>query len=389
MGREFLAGVMLALYLVSGNWSVARVVDLEPLAIYQPRVWAVLGLVMLAIVGGHKARPRSSTLIAELAWFGFTALSITWAPDIELGQVQVIDVGLLIAVALAVHRLTITGDVERLADSLRLTLLVLYFGLAGIAVVGGLGSGRLAVLGGGANVFGRNMGLLCVFALERALFPDRHQPSRRQGLLFWSAVACVAAGLVTLSGSRGCMIATAIACAVLLSFGRARFHRKLAVLLGVLGLFLALLFFTSVGALVIESFSYRVVDLLFGERYVSGRDQLYTVAIDHGFDRPILGHGIASFAANTPWPYCHNIVLDAWYETGAIGVLLLGVYFSQYARLQVRLGSKGRELWIAAATLILVASQFSGGRYDCRALFVFAALALALPRPPPRESRSS
>lgn len=380
---------MLALYLVSGNWSVARVIDVEPLAIFQPRVWAVLSLVMLSIVGGHKARPRRSTLIAELAWFGFTALSITWAPDLELAQVQVIDVGLLIAVALAVHRLSITGDVERLADSLRLNLLVLYLALAGVAVLGGLGSGRLAVLGGGANVFGRNMGLLCVLALERALFPDRRQPNRRESLLLWSVVACVAAGLVTLSGSRGSMLATSVASAVLLSFGRARFHRKLAVLLGVFGLFLALLLFTSVGALVIESFSYRVINLLVGERYVSGRDQLYVVAIDDGFERPILGHGIAAFAANTRWPYCHNIVLDAWYETGAIGVLLVGVYFSQYARLQLRLGGKGRELWIAAGTLILVASQFSGGRYDCRALFVFAAIALALPGPPPREPDQS
>lgn len=372
---------MLALYLVSGNWSVARVVDVEPLAIFQPRVWAVLLLVLLAIVGGQKAQPRRSTLIAELAWFGFTALSITWAPDLELAQLQVIDVGLLISVALAVHRLSITSDVERLADSLRLSLLVLYFVLAGAAVLGGLGSGRLAVLGGGANVFGRNMGLLCVLALERALFPDRRQPSHRQSLLLWAAVACMAAGLVTLSGSRGSIIATAIASAVLLSFGHASFHRKLAVLVGVLGLFLALLMFTSVGALVMESFSYRVINLLVGERYVSGRDQLYRMAIDGGFEQPILGHGIASFAANTPWPYCHNIVLDAWYETGAIGVLLVGIYFSQYARLQLRVGSRGRELWIAMGTLILVASQFSGGRYDCRALFVFAAVALALPRP--------
>jgi hypothetical protein len=388
VGREFLAGMMLALYLVSGNWSVARIIDVEPLAIYQPRVWAVSLLVLLSIVGGHQARPRPSTLIAELIWFGFTALSILWAPNLELAQVQVIDVGLLVAVALAVHRLTKTGDVERLADSLRLNLLVIYFALAGIAVAGGLGSGRLAVLGGGANVFGRNMGLLCVFALERALFPDHRQPGRRQRVLLWSAVACVAAGLVTLSGSRGCVIATSVAAAVLLSFGRVGFQRKLAVLLGVFGLFLALLLFTPVGALVIESFSHRVVKLLLGERYVSGRDQLYVVAIEGGFARPILGQGIAAFAANTPWPYCHNIVLDAWYETGAIGVLLVGVYFSQYARLQLRLGSRGRELWIVAATLIFVASLFSGGRYDCRGLFTFAALALALPRPPPRAGSS-
>lgn len=386
VGREFLAGVMLALYLVSGTWSVDRILDLEPLAIYQPRVWAVMALVMFAFVGGHPARPRRSALIAELVWLGFTAVSMTWAPDVELAQLHVIDASLLMAVAISVHRLSVTGDIERLADSLWLNLLLLYLLLAAIALLSGLGSGRLAVLGGGANVFGRNMGLLCVFALERAVFPDRRQGDRRRSLVLWSVVACVAAALVTLSGSRGCMIATSVACAVLLSFGRARFHRKMAVLLGVFGLFIALLLFTSVGALVIESFSYRFINLLVGERYVSGRDQLYVVAIDGGFERPVLGHGISGFAANTPWPYCHNIAFDAWYETGTVGVVLLAIYFLQYARLQLRRGARGCEVWLAAATLIFVASQFSGGRYDCRALFVFAAIALAMPRPPPHTS---
>jgi hypothetical protein len=79
-------------------------------------------------------------------------------------------------------------------------------------------------------------------------------------------------------------------------------------------------------------------------------------------------------------------VLDAWFETGAIGVLLLGLYLGRCARVLAQLGSRGRELWIAAGMLILVATQFSGGRYDSRGLMVFAAIAIALP---PSASRRS
>jgi hypothetical protein len=203
--------------------------------------------------------------VPEVAWLGFSLLAITWAPDLVLAQEQAVDLALLLAVALALHRLTLGGHVEQLAASLRLGLLVLLFGLMAAAMAGGLGGGRLAVLGGGPNVFGRNMGLLCVLALEHALFGERQGGAGRR-LPLWVTAACFAAGLVALSGSRGAMIASFVAVSVLLLLGRARLGRRLAVLLGLVGVFMALLLFTPLGVQVIESFSSRVLDLLLGER---------------------------------------------------------------------------------------------------------------------------
>jgi O-antigen ligase len=194
-----------------------------------------------------------------------------------------------------------------------------------------------------------------------------------------------------LTGSRGAMISTFVAACVLFVLGRARLGRRLAVVLGVVGLFIGLLLFTPLGGQVIESFSSRVLDLLIGERYVSNRDRIYVIALEGGAESPVFGHGLASFPASTPWPYTHNIMLDAWYETGAIGVALLGLYLGRSARVLFGLGSHRRELWIALTTLVLVSAQFSGGRYDGRALMVFAAIALALPvaqRIAPRDGRA-
>jgi O-antigen ligase len=380
LGREQIAGVALALYLISGSWSVARVAGVEPSPIWEPRTWSVMILVALALLPARaRLRTTRSAVLPELAWLIFSAVAVTWAPDIEIGRALTTDLGLLIAAGAALHRLTLVGRIEVLANSLRLGLLVVLGGLMLTALAGGVSGGRLSVLGGGPNVFGRNMGMLCVITLERALFHDPRRDGRRQ-ILPWVLLACVAAGLTTLSGSRGAMISTFAAVSLLLMLGRARLGRRLAVVLGVLGLFIALLLFTPLGGQVIEIFSSRVLDLLIGERYVSGRDRLYVVALEGGLEQPIIGNGLGSFPASTPWPYAHNLFLDAWYETGAIGVALLSLYLARNAREMLRLGSAGHELWIALAGLIFLSAQFSGGRYDARALLVFAAINLALPR---------
>lgn len=380
-GREHVAGYALALYLLSGSWSLARVAGVEPSPIWEPRTWAVMMLVALALLPARaRLRTTRSAIVPEVAWLGFSALAINWAPDMEFARVQLIDVALLIATSLSLHRLLAVGRVEQLAASLRLGLLLILLGLMAAGLAGGLGGGRLAVLGGGPNVFGRNMGMLCIVALERALFGGGGARAGRSGMLAFVMVACIAAGLVSLSGSRGAMISTFAVASLLLVLGRARLGRRLAIVLIVLGSFIAMLLFTPLGPRVIESFELRFVELLIGERYVSARDRIYMIALTDGAERPILGHGLASFAATTPWPYTHNIFLDAWYETGMIGVVLLTLYVARSGWELLRLGSDGRELWLSLALLIFVGSQFSGGRYDARALLVFAAMTLALPR---------
>ncbi|EDM80816.1 hypothetical protein PPSIR1_27938 [Plesiocystis pacifica SIR-1] len=391
---EHLAGVALALYLLSGTWSVDRILAVEPSIAWQPRTWAVAALLVLAFRPGSGSRrgggvrPPSPTLFAaELGWLGLSLVALAWAPELELGTRAAIDLALMIAVAVALRRLLVHGRVDALLQGFELALLGLLGLLAAAAVAGGLGSGRLATLGGGPNVFGRNMGLLCVFSFERALRSPSSTTPRRASAL-WPLLAVFAAMLIALSGSRGAMISTAVALFALLALGHARPSRRLLVLAGAVILGLAAVTFTELGAKVAESFATRVLDLLLRDRYVSSRDEIYAIALEQGARRPVLGHGLASFAANTLWPYAHNMILDAWYETGALGVACLGLYLSLWGRgawaswrcpPARQPGLAGLDALRAAALLILVASQFSGGRYDLRGLLVFAALTCLRP----------
>jgi len=388
-----LAGVGLAVYLLAGTWGLHRVIGVEPSLGSQPRSWAVAGLVVLACWprpgGSGRGRPDPRLLSAELAWLACSLIAVVWAPDIELGGAAAIDLGLMIAVAVAVHRLLRLGDAAALLDGFERAMLGLLLLLMGAALAGGVGPGRLATLGGGPNVFGRNMGLLCVLGLDRAMRgAGGESGAATLGSKFarigWPMIATLAGLLVALSGSRGAMISTAISLVCLMVLGRARLARRVAVVAGLVILALAVVALTELGAHVADSFADRVLDLFLREHYVSGRDRIYVVALDGGFEAPLLGHGLASFPAATRWPYAHNIVLDAWYELGALGVAVLGLYLATWGRATVlarrreRIGARwiGVDGLRAAALLILVASQFSGGRYDARGLLVLASLSV-------------
>ena len=386
-----LAGLALALYCLAGTWGLHRVMGLDPSLWWQPRSWAVAGLLWLAWwprgARPGRGQPCGSVVAVELVWLGVSALALIWAPDIELASAATIDLALMALVALALHRLVRRGDAAALIDAFERAMLGLLLLLMAAAVAGGIGPGRLATLGGGPNVFGRNMGLLCVLALDRAMRGHGStRPVRHEGLarFAWPSIAAFAGMLVALSGSRGAMFSTAIALACLMILGRARLARRLAVVAGFVVLALVVVATTELGAHVASSFATRVLDLFFREHYVSGRDRIYVIALEGGFEAPLVGHGLASFPAATKWPYAHNIVLDAWFETGALGVAALALYFATAARatLVARAHERVAARWVgidglrAAALLILVASQFSGGRYDARGLLVLVALSL-------------
>ena len=103
------------------------------------------------------------------------------------------------AAAMSLVRLSRTSDVDEIADSMWRTLAIVYALFAVMALSNSDADSRLAVLGGGPNVFGRNMailGLICVDAIVRG---------RARALAIVGV--SVAGMLVLLSGSRGAMLA--------------------------------------------------------------------------------------------------------------------------------------------------------------------------------------
>ncbi len=374
--REQAIGFLVAVHLLTGRWSPARVFDLEPSMTYEPRVWATAGLVLLAMLPPPPVRrtpapPGGLAVVTwQIAYLGFAVLSVGWAPDFDGAVDEAGNAILMLTTIVSLYRLCRTVDAAALGEAIWRALTVLLAAMAGIAILGGLGSSRLAVLGGGPNVFGRNMGVLCVIGLSRAIGGRAGWP--------WALAATVAAALVVLSGSRGAMVATAAAIASLLFMGRRGLSRRLLVLGVFVTVGLLVVGYTELGASVVESFSERVLQLLVREGYVSGRDRIFATAVDLGSRRPLLGHGVGSFRVMTPWPYAHNIFLDAFVETGAVGLGLLAGAMGHGAWVLLR--SRARQVSPAAAAfvLLLVASQFSGGLYDSRGVYVFLLLVIVL-----------
>lgn len=386
--REQVIGTLIALYLLTGRWSPARIFDVEPSIVYEPRVWAVVGLLLFALLPAPRlgrpvpaARGATATVSWQLVYLSFALMSVAWAPDLEQAPENATNAALMLVATASLFRLCTTVDPRALDASIWRALTLLLAAMAAIAIAGGLGSTRLAILGGGPNAFGRSMGLLCAIALFRAIHGGRYG-------WWWAVGSTVAAALVVLSGSRGGMVATAAALASLLMMGRQGLSRRLFALGAFVCLGLVVVGYTELGASVVERFNARVLRLLFEEGYVSNRDRIFVTALDLGQRSPWVGHGLGSFAAMTPWPYAHNMFLDAFAETGLVGLLLFTGAIVQGGLMLLRY--RARQLAPAAAAFVLyfMSAQFSGGLYDSRGVYVFLLLATVLePRAfPPRSA---
>lgn len=383
--REKLAGVLLALYVLSGRWGVERLfaaerpdADASPLLLTELRYWIVLALLGVSFVErgsavalGARTGVRGFSLALFLL-FIYQLLSALWSPDGAYALIKVVDVLLIGFAALAVHKLVTGSRAPEVRE---------YFWKAVFAVTGALavlalykaaleGAERLAVLGGGPNVFGRLMGLLCL-----------------AGLFFWRrgagpvaiAAAVLASVLVVLTGSRGCFVALLAAVAAFFLVERVKLRRLavFGVVAGVLGV--GVFTATPVGQRAIATYENRINRLLLQERYTAGRGDLYQVALDMGLERPVFGHGLNAFRALGYGSYCHNFLLELFSEGGAAALALFAGIFALFLRRCATLRAALDGTTAAAFLFILSAGQFSGDLYDNRAVFVFMAMAF-LPR---------
>ena len=375
-----LAGFLLALWLVVGRWSINRVESENVIpTLMRPRGWAVLGLIVCAAAlmvpypGASNRRLGARVWLAALSaagFLGYMCVTSFWSPETLSASQKFVDLVQVLLVLAATLVIAVRGDLESVTRSLIKGVVVLTILLAGTGLMAALhGDGeRLAVLGGGPNVFGRLMGLLAVWGSIR--FAQRNAPIP-------AVLAVAAIALLILSGSRGAMVSVVVAVA----FGQlvASPGKRLAVsaLLG-LGI-LAVIGLTPLGDAVVDMFRLRVLELTIGEGNLAHRGEIYRLAMDRGLRYPVLGCGLGSFVS-TGWPYAHNLFLEAWSEGGIVGVLL--VLASVVSGLTAILRDAGEERAMLKGwfVLIVVAAQFSGDIFDSRAIFILPLLALASER---------
>lgn len=364
----------LALFLIVGRWSIARITGSEATyALIEPRFWLVLMLCAIAFAPIHRplARLRGAALegcIAMLAFLGYHVVSVAWAPDLAMASTKAFELVLVAVVIGAVVRLTQVLGADQVAAGLWRGLVVVFTIFAVVALVGNQGGSRLAVLGGGPNVFGRNMALLGLFCVN-ALLRKGLRPVPIAGL-------GVAGVLVLLTGSRGAMLASGVGMLVLLWVHRVRPSRLLWLALGATVVLGIVATYTDVGEAAVKMFRERVIRLTFEREYDSGRSAIFDNAIALGWSAPVYGDGLAGFAARGYFVYPHNIVLEAFAEGGFVGVGVLAAALGFPLRAIVRRWGRRHALELAAFAALLASAQFSGDFYDSRGVLVFGMLAL-------------
>lgn len=377
--REKAGGVLIALFILVGRWDASKLFGLyvsDPLEAspLELRFWIMLALVAVAFGhgSGGPAISEKSGLKAFMfylnAFFIYFLLTALWAPDGRFAFVKAIEIVLVILATISVYKL-VTGEHGATTRVWFWRFVVATTGILGLIAIfkaATEGPARLAVLGGGPNVFGRMMGLLCLASLFCW---------RRKGGPAFIASSVVAVVLVILSGSRGSMVAAAAAIIVFFLAERVKMQRMAAFLVGACVLGVAVFLFTPIGQKAVAVYDHRINTLLLKEGYTAGRGNLYRSAYDLGLQHPILGAGLAAFPALGRGVYPHNLFLEVFSEGGILGLLILAPPFFFLGRRCWKIRADLDGASVAALVFTLGVIQLSGDFYDSRALFVFMAMA--------------
>lgn len=363
----------MVLFLLSGRWSLARMGMGDATALLEPRAWTVVGLAAIAYSPALSRTlamepPLRTNLGAVVAFLGYMTTSVLWAPTSDMPWTKAYELLLILVAIASVSRIARWTGARVLLHRFWDALAVALGGMAlmGLASWGG-GGERLAVLGGGPNVFGRNMAVLLMISLS-AILTGRS----KRGL--WIVAAALGAVLALLSGSRGAIVGTMAGTATLIYAKRLPIGRFVKIGIGLVVFAWFVVTFTEAGQQALTSFEERFLVLTLEERHDAGRMDIYVHAWNMGWDAPLIGQGLAAFAASGFHVYPHNIALEAFCEGGLVGVaLLLAVLVPTLRRVfEPESDTFARDL--AVFLVLLMSSAFTGDFYDSRGVLLVAVL---------------
>lgn len=300
----------------------------------------------------------------------YLAITSLWSPTGADPVPVMLDLGMILA--FVVLTVLCAGRMDSEAWMLLWIFVLTFsivFGLAGLAG-GGLGAERMTAFGAGPNVYVRIVGVGAVIGTFLAL---------RTGRLVWFAAASFLVCTAILSGSRGGMLALAVALLLAGAIGvrwLVESRRLMAFLIGAVVVLLGIV--ALLGDVLEEVIFQRFGEQLLENGQTAGRGDLYQAGLELWADGPLVGRGIGSFAAlyGHGYSYTHNIVLDVLVDGGVLGLLLLLIaVLAPGPRVLRPRGGLEAPLAATLGMLILVASQFSGTYYDTRFAWFFLGLA--------------
>ena len=237
--RTLLAIVLTVLFLV-GRWNLQRLgvnpdaIDFDQIVersvatvLVEPRLWLVIAAVILMVLiemgGSGDARAYYGRLESRTSVHIFFMLSfylivtIAWSPN-DNPFAAVADICLMLVTVLVVER---AARYEKFVEAFWLWLELLLFAVAAFALFTELflapaasaEPGRLSILGGGPNILGRFLGMLCLLMVAQSL---GHGGGLRWSVALRIVVAAVALILLLQTGSRGALTGLSVGLLVLL-----------------------------------------------------------------------------------------------------------------------------------------------------------------------------
>lgn len=379
-----MAGLLIAQFQLVGRSSVDRLFAISASSpLFELRLWILLLLscwlfvvaaVRQPVVLQTEKRVLNTWRNSILLFLTYMIVTSLWAPDTELALTKAYDLAILAWSCLLAASVVRLFGIRATIDGFWLGVFLSGGVLAAFGILSALSvegtSFRLAVLGGGPNVFGRNMGLLTLVSLHIAL-------SNLGGLRRAALVSTpLSAFLVLQSGSRGAMLALFIGLVVFLWIRR--MDRRVIYSGVFVAIVAAAILATRFGELAAAIFRERFIVLLLAERYFTHRDTLLIDGLTAGLQNPVGGLGLAGFVQlDSPGLYPHNFVVEALSEGGFIGLGLLVVPFFYYIH-RWRVGmTMGHPLVFAGFSLLFVSSSISGDLFDARGVFLLLLMALA------------
>lgn len=349
-------------------------------------IW-LLGVVVAQVPGAVRGfaggvRRWSVMIVIFVAYMVVTAL---WAPEPTLAAMKAYDLWYIAwSCSLTVVALRVCGVGSTISGFwLAVFGLGAFLAAAGVsAAIANPSVSRLSALGGGPNVFGRNMGLLTLAALHFVL-----EHNKRRVRTVALSIVPIAALLVLFSGSRGAMIALFVGVVVYLIARRFDRRTRVTILLSTIAGAVAVS--TVLGRRAISVFGHRFLRLLLVEGYTSNRTSLLIDGITAGLENPIGGMGLAGFAqVDSYGTYPHNIIVEAFAEGGVFGLVFLCIPFGMFVWHRMRGRRLSDPVTVAGLLLLGVSSSISGDLFDARGVFLLLLMAVASQRGMGTESRA-
>jgi len=267
------------------------------------------------------------------------------------------------------------------------SIILLLLGFAALAS----GAERVAVLGGGPNVYGRLMFFGFIASVSMLSLSETNKRKRIFGSVLGSAFIV----LMLLSGSRGVLLGCAGSLFFILFFSFRHIRFRLVVTLLLIALMMGTGFVLIVGfgdrnlavMHVMHRYKYYFQDPV-GSQSIAFRAELLSIAWMLFRDSPIFGQGTNSFPAlvglpNAPYP--HNLIMETLAEGGMVGLfLLLLILLPSSIKAISILRYKSDKLIsyriFAASGYVfsLITAQVSGDLSDSRYIFFFSGLITAI-----------